>query len=145
MFSFGGGWNTVLGTLITSTRGSGAVHGSVQKASEWKNKRLRDAVSTEGGCAAQVLSNGALPKTLPQSTPNHDPGGTNSGKGSTGNQSVSWDSLQEVSLGKYKGQIWKFSYFQSPFALSGLTLLVLSLLIRDVQNYPFLYSPEQLD
>lgn len=68
----------MLGTLITSTRGSGAVHGSVQKASDWKNKRLRDAVSTEGGCAAQVLSNGALPKTLPQSTPNHDPGGTNS-------------------------------------------------------------------
>lgn len=73
-----GGWNVVPGTLITCTRGSGAVHGSVQKASDWKNKRLQDAVSTEGGCAAQVLSNGALPKILPQSTPNHDPGGTNS-------------------------------------------------------------------
>jgi len=90
----------------------------------------------EAQSAAQVLSNGALPKTLPQVHHNHDPGGTNSGKGSTGNQSVSWDSLQEVSLRKYKGQICKFSYFQSLLVLSGLTLLVLSLLIRDVQNYP---------
>ncbi len=73
-----GGWNVVPGTLIHCTRGSGG--SSVDQC----KKRVTGEQETprcsfhEGGCAAQVLSNGALPKILPQSTPNHDPGGTNS-------------------------------------------------------------------
>ncbi len=84
----------------------------ISAKSEWLEEQETPRCSFHRGrlCCSSALKWGFTPNPTPvylKPGPRWD---KYRRKGSTGNQYLSWDSLQEVSMGKCKGHICKFSY-----------------------------------